>query len=76
MTRLIALAALAALAACSPEARSASYFEEHPEEAAEVADACKAGAHRGQECVNAEAGVAAAQRAARMDAFRKGFSKD
>ncbi len=76
MMRLVAGVALAALAACSPEPRSASYFEANPEEAAKVADACKAGTHRGEECVNAEAGVAAAQRAARMDAFRKGFSKD
>jgi hypothetical protein len=73
MTRLFVLLALAALAACSPEPRSASYFEAHPEEATEVADACKTGAHRGQECVNAEAGVAAARRAERMNAFRKGF---
>ncbi|WP_312162711.1 EexN family lipoprotein [Phenylobacterium sp.] len=74
--RLVAVLALAGLAACSPEPRSASYFEAHPDEAAKVADACKAGTHRGQECVNAEAGVAAAQRTERMNAFRKGFSKD
>jgi hypothetical protein len=71
--RLIAVLALAGLAACSPEARSASYFEAHPEEAAKVADACKTGAHRGQECANAQAGVAAAQRTERMNAYRKGF---
>ena len=35
--------------------------------------ACKAGAHRGQECVNAQAAVASARRDARMDAYRKGF---
>jgi hypothetical protein len=68
-----ALLALAALAACSPEPRSASYFEANPEEAAKVADACKAGTHRGEECVNAQAGVAAAERAQRMEAYRKGF---
>lgn len=67
---------LLALAACSREPRSASYFEANPKEAARVADACKRGEHRGQECVNAQAGVAAAERSKRMDAFRKGFSKD
>ena len=65
--------ALAALAACSPEPRSASYFEAHQEEAAKVAADCKAGAHRGQECVNAQGAIAAAKRDARMDAYRKGF---
>ena len=65
--------AVAALAACSPEPRSASYFEANPEEAAKVADACKAGTHRGQECANAQAGVAAAKRTERMNAYRKGF---
>lgn len=65
--------ALLGLAACSPEPRSASYFAAHPDEAAKVVADCKAGAHRGQECVNAEAGVAFAKRDARMDAYRKGF---
>lgn len=75
-SRWAVAAALAALAACSREPRSASYFEANPEEAAKVADACKAGAHRGEECVNAQAGVASAERAKRMEAYRKGFSKD
>lgn len=70
------VAVLIGSAACSPEPRSASYFEAHPKEAAAVAEACKRGAHRGQECPNAQAGVAAAERARRMDAYRKGFSKD
>ncbi len=73
MIRLIAIMALATVAACSPEPRSASYFGAHPEEAAKVADACKTGTHRGEECVNAQAGVAAAERTQRMNAYRKGF---
>ena len=72
--RALALAlTLAVLAACSPEPRSASYFEAHQEEAAKVVADCQTGAHRGQECVNAQAAVAAAKRDARMDAYRKGF---
>lgn len=65
--------ALAGLAACSSEPRSASYFEGHPEEAEQVAAACETGTHRGQECANAEAALAAAERKARMHAYRKGF---
>lgn len=62
-----------ALAACSPEPRSASYFEAHPEDAAKVVADCQTGAHRGQECSNAQTAVAAAKRDERMDAYRKGF---
>lgn len=65
--------ALAGLAACSSEPRSASYFEAHGEEAVRVAARCRNGAHRGEECANAEAALAAAERTARMDAYRKGF---
>ena len=39
----------------------------HHDEAAKVVADCQAGAHRGQECVNAQAAVAAAKRDARMD---------
>ncbi len=73
MRPLVLVLALAALSACSPEPRSATYFEAHQEEAAKVVADCQTGAHRGQECVNAQAGVAAAKRDARMDAYRKGF---
>lgn len=76
MIRVLAAIALVGLAGCSPEPRSASFFKANPEEAAKVAEACRVGAHRGQECVNAQAGVAATERAKRMDAYRKGFSKD
>ena len=71
--RLVALLVLAALAACSPAPRSAAYFEAHREEAAKVAADCQTGAHGGQECVNALAGVAAAARDARMTAYKKNF---
>lgn len=71
--RVVLPLALAALGACSPQPRSASYFETHPDEAEEVVAACRTGARRGEECVHAQAGVAAAKRDARMDAYRKGF---
>jgi len=64
---------LALLAACSPEPRSASYFQAHQAEAEQVVADCKKGSHRGQECVNAQASVAASRRDERMDAYRKGF---
>lgn len=73
MRRLAITLTFAGLAACSPEPRSASYFEAHQDEAAEVVANCQTGSHRGQECVNAQAAVAAAKRDARMDAYRKGF---
>ena len=65
--------ALALLAACSPPPRSVSYFQAHQAEAAQVVSDCRSGSHRGQECVNAQAGVAASRRDERMDAYRKGF---
>lgn len=71
--RFAAALALAGLAACSPEPRSAAYFETHGEEAVRVVARCINGTHRGEECANAQAGVAAAERKARMDAYRKGF---
>lgn len=74
MIRLLLVAvAIAGLAACSPEPRSASYFEAHKEEAAKVVADCQTGAHRGQECTNAQTAIAAAKRDERMDAYRKGF---
>ena len=65
--------ALASLAACSAEPRSAAYFEAHGEGAVRVVARCLNGTHRGEECANAEAGMAAAERKARMDAYRKNF---
>ncbi len=74
MTGRLALAlAFAGLAACSPQPRSVSYFQAHQAEAAKVVADCRTGAHRGQECVNAQAGVAASRRDDRIDAYRKGF---
>jgi len=74
MMRLsLALTCLLGAAACTPQARSASYFEAHPGEAAEVMKACAAGSHRGGECDTAQAGLAAAQRDARMGDYRKTF---
>jgi hypothetical protein len=72
-TRAAILLALLGLAACSPEPRSASYFEAHPEEAAKVVVDCASGAHRGAECLNAKAGTAAIQRKARMDRYKQNF---
>ena len=71
--RIGALATLATVAACSPEPRSAAYFEAHREEAARILADCKTGAHRDRECVNAQAGVAAAAREVRMNAYQKNF---
>ena len=74
MNRLsVFLLSLASLAACSPPPRSADYFVAHPDEAARVAADCKSGAHRGEECVNATAGVAAAESAERMKLYKKSF---
>lgn len=71
--RLAPLFLLAGLAACSPEPRSTDYFVAHPEDAVRVVADCKRGVHRGQECVNATAGVAATESAERMKLFRKSF---
>lgn len=73
MRNLAFIVSLAGLAACSPEPRSASYFEAHAEEAAKVVSDCQTGSHRGQECSNAQTAVAAAKRNERMDGYRKGF---
>ncbi|MGH6971675.1 MAG: EexN family lipoprotein [Caulobacteraceae bacterium] len=73
MRALVLSLTIAGLGACSPQPRSASYFQAHQEEAAKVVADCQTGAHRGEECVNAQAGVAAAKRDARIDAYRKGF---
>jgi hypothetical protein len=67
------LIAIAALAACSPQPHSADYFIAHPEDAIRVVADCKRGARRGEECVNATAGVAAAESAERMKLYKKSF---
>jgi hypothetical protein len=72
-TRVAVPFALMGLAACSPEPRSAAYFEAHPEEAARIVVDCASGAHRGDECLNAKAGAAAIQRKARMDRYKQNF---
>ena len=72
--RLLLLVAVASsLAACSPSPRSADYFIAHQDEAAHVLADCKRGVHRGQECVNATAGVAATESAQRMKLYKKSF---
>jgi hypothetical protein len=74
MTRLpLLVIVLAALAACSPPPRSSDYFVAHQDEAKRVVADCKAGSHRGEECVNATAGVAAAESAERMNLYKKSF---
>lgn len=67
------LFATTALVACSAEPRSASYFEEHPEETARVVTDCKAGSHRGEECNNAELAAAKSRRRESMERYRDGF---
>jgi hypothetical protein len=71
--RIAILAALTLLAGCSKAPRSASYFESHRDEANRVLAACREGSERGDECVNAQAGPAAASRDARMQMYRKAF---
>lgn len=71
--RAVLLAVVGVLSACGPEPRSASFFEANAEEAQRVANACETGAHRGEECANASAGLAALARKARMDVYREGF---
>lgn len=61
------------LAGCQAEPRSASFFETHPNEARRVVAACRAGSHRGRECENAQAGVAAIDANKRLDLFKKSF---
>lgn len=73
IARGLAALGLVSLSACSPEPRSAADFEAHREEAAKVVADCKTDVHRGDECVNARAGAAAAAREARMHAYRKSF---
>ena len=69
----VVLFAMAGLAACSPQPRSAEYFIAHPDEAALVVADCKSGSHRGEECVNATAGVATAESGERMKLYKKSF---
>lgn len=64
---------IAGLASCTPAPRSTDYFIAHPEEAARVVADCKRDAQRGEECVNATAGVAAAESAERMKLYKKSF---
>jgi uncharacterized lipoprotein YmbA len=70
--RAFGIVAALALAACTPAPRSASYFQAHAAEAAQVVRACVAGPARGAECQAAQAGIDAA-RDARMATFRKCF---
>lgn len=71
MKRLVALALVAS--ACQAEPRAVSYFQAHPDEARRVVDACRRGAHRGDECDHAKAGLAAIQADKRMEFFKKSF---
>lgn len=67
------IAAVLLLVGCQPQARSASYFEAHPEAAELVIKACTSGEHRGVECEHAQTGLAAQTAAARQDLFKKSF---
>lgn len=74
MRRLWVLPAIL-LSGCSGEPRSASYFTEHPQEAAKVLADCREGAHRGQECQNAELAAANAERDRMIAKYREGLSR-
>ena len=63
---------LLALAACGQPARSTDWFEQHPDTAASVANACAAKITAGPECANAQAAIRRAQDE-RLKLFRKGF---
>lgn len=70
---LVLAPGFAVLAACQPEPRSASYFEAHAAERAEVVAACRIGNHRGEECKNAQFASEKAARAKTMNDYRGGF---
>lgn len=62
-----------ALAGCGPPApRDATWFQAHPEEAARVAEACRAGS-RTNECENARTALSRLKAQARKARYRKGF---
>lgn len=69
----LSLALSLGLGACQPEPRSASYFEEHADERAEVVVDCRQGSHRGEECKNAQFANEKAARAKTMQDYRSGF---
>ena len=70
---VLAAASFGVLAACSPQPRSASYFEAHQDETAKVLADCTAGTHRGEECANAQAADAKLKSNARMKLYKSGF---
>lgn len=67
--------AVLTVGACSAEPRSASYFNEHPEEAAQVQSDCRKGIHRGQECENAELAMSKTERDRMIQSYREGLSR-
>lgn len=67
------LVAALCLSGCQAKPRSASYFEAHPEDAQRVVMACKDGTHRGGECENARAGLAAIEADKRLKLFKRSF---
>jgi hypothetical protein len=71
--RLLLVALACGLAGCTPQPRSASYFQAHTDEATKVVGACAAGTARGEECATAQTGLNAAARDARMAILRKSF---
>ncbi|WP_436017301.1 EexN family lipoprotein [Phenylobacterium sp. LjRoot219] len=66
-------ASFALLASCSPEPRSASYFEAHPGEIAKIVSACRSGLHGGEECTNAQTADAKLRSDARLALYKSGF---
>ena len=72
---ILAVGGLALAAGCSREPRSAAYFAAHADEADRVLAQCRTGQGRGQECVNALSGPAARENAARLERYRRGFSR-
>lgn len=67
----IAICVVLAVAACGQrEPRSAKYFEAHPEEAREVASACRDGATTGEECASATTALQVLEGRERFKRFR------
>lgn len=63
------------LAACEAQPRSGLYFEAHPEVAHQVVEACRADRQRGEECKNAERGVAAETINKRIEMLTRGLPR-
>lgn len=72
MRSLAVVLAMMLAAGCEAQPRNATHFHAHPDVARQVAGAGQSGDHRGDECGNAEAGLAAERCDERREMFRRG----